>query len=162
MSEGSSVNSVRVVATAASILVWFLRLLFPRPIEVMTTASTATMLTEATRFRLKMGSCKSVLARLRLDKEVITRSLYEAGLCARVQASRQMARFPHIFWTKWQRSRYMVWCEPARGAARIRASVWLVTPSNRINGQADTKVTVTAQNVNEDECLFNEPLQWYL
>ena len=56
----------------------------------------------------------------------------------------------------------MVWCEPARGAARIRASVWLVTPSNRINGQADTKVTVTAQNVNEDECLFNEPLQWYL
>ena len=56
--------------------------------------------------------------------------------------------------------RYMVWCEPARGAARIRASVWLVTPSNRINGQADTKVTVTAQNVNEDECLFDEPLQW--
>ena len=158
MSEGSSVNSVRVVATAASILVWFLRLLFLRPIEVMTTASTAI----ATRFRLKMRDFKSVLARLRLDEEVIISSLYEAGLSARVQASRQMARFPHIFWTKWQRSRYMVWCEPARGAARIRASVWLVTPSNRINGQADTKVTVTAQNVNEDECLFNEPLQWYL
>src|ERR1044072_4137980 len=100
MSEGCSVNSVRVVATAASILVWFLRLLFPRPIEVMTTASTAI----ATRFRLKMRGFKSVLARLRLDEEVIISSLYEAGLSARVQASRQMARFPHIFWTKWQRS----------------------------------------------------------